>query len=91
MKMQVLKREDYLGDNEASSAFVELFLDDDQLSEVAVRAIVQCHVEVQRSLEGVVQFDDEGEVYLLEDVGFTDCVLELLLADQLLLVEDLHR
>lgn len=89
--MQVLKGEDYLSDNEFGSALAEFFLDDDELSKVAVGAIIQRHVEIEWSLEGVMQFNDKGKVYFLQDVGLTDCVLQLFLANQLLLIEDLHR
>lgn len=59
-------------------------------TEIATRAVVQCQVEVVRSLERIMEINNKWVVGLFQNVGFYDGVLELLLDDQVFLLEGLE-
>ena len=48
--------------------------------------MIKGHVEVVRGLESVVESDDEGAIYFLQNVSLTDSVLELFFGKELFFV-----
>lgn len=56
-------------------------------AEISAWTVIQREIEVMRSLEGEMQIDNEDVIGLFEDIGLDDCVLQLLLKDQVLFLQ----
>lgn len=59
-------------------------------SQVTSGTVIQDHIEILRSLEGVVKLDDVGVVRELEDVALCDGISEVIVLHKESLLEDLH-
>lgn len=85
--MQILNGKYQLCDHKAGSAFRELASYDQDFRKIAFGAVVDRHVEIHGSLEGVVHFDDKRGVDFFENVSLAYCIFELFFGDEFLLVE----
>lgn len=88
--MQMLNRQAQLGYVKLRLLFGEGHLPGQVEAEIPARTVIQSEVQVVWCLEGEMQVDDEDVVGLFEDVCFDDCVFQLLLQDQVLLLEGLE-
>ena len=58
--------------------------------QVSSWAVVQNHIKILRSLEGVVQLDDKWVRRQLKDISLSDCVAKVIVLYQESLLENLH-
>lgn len=85
LAVQVIDSEEQLGHVDSRFVLTEAHLSSEVEAEILPRAVIQRQIKVVGRLEGIVQVDDERVVRLLQNFGFGDGVLQLLLQNQSLL------
>lgn len=88
--MEFLESENDLGDVYLGPFFGELVFFFEVFSQVPTRVVVQNHEQEVLVLEAAVEFDDEGVVYLTEDVFLGEGVLNQVVVVYLFLLQNLH-
>ena len=79
-----------LSDEESCLILFENLLNAQVIRKVASRTQVKDHVEVLRRLESIVHFKDERVGRSLQDVGFADCILEVIVFYEECFVKNFH-
>lgn len=68
MRMQILEGQYNLSNNEFCCALIQFAFIDNQLRQVTISAVIKSHVEMFRSLKGIMKPNNKWAVHFLENI-----------------------